>query len=145
MSLVSDSFNSVGNQAHFFVYCPTCKILRSGKLRVRCNICKGGAFTVHSDPQNWNDVLEPKQISGLCENGSDTCIKVTAAIVQCPNEIILFSSLQQHSEENQLNFAEFYFKCGSHTSLGENDSVVPLYLIRPNLKDIPCLACTDVW
>lgn len=48
-------------KAHFYVFCPTCKGLQSGKIRVRCHSCKGGAFTVHSDPQNWNDVLEPKK------------------------------------------------------------------------------------
>lgn len=41
-------------------------------------------------------------------------------------------------------FAEFYFKCAEHTSLGENDEAVPLSLIRPNLRDVPCLACGDV-
>lgn len=119
---ISDQ-NSERPKAHFYVFCPTCKSLKTGKLRVRCNFCKIGAFTVHADPQNWNDVLKPKQITGFCENDPELC-------------------------ENILNnaeptFAEFYFKCSEHTSLGENDQAVPLYLIRPNLADIPCLACTD--
>lgn len=45
---------------------------------------------------------------------------------------------------SEPTFAEFYFKCSEHTSLGESDQAVPLYLIRPNLRDIPCLACADI-
>lgn len=60
------------------MYCPTCKALKTGKLRVRCNFCKSGAFTVHSDPQNWNDVLEAKQITGTCENNPELCANVRA-------------------------------------------------------------------
>lgn len=60
-------------KVHFYVFCPTCKGLKTGKIRVRCHFCKGGAFTVHSDPQNWSDVLEPKKITGLCENQRELC------------------------------------------------------------------------
>ncbi|KAJ3653399.1 hypothetical protein Zmor_012653 [Zophobas morio] len=113
-----------GTKVHFFVYCPTCKGLKNGKLRVRCHFCKSGAFTVHADPQNWTDVLEPKQITGLCENGAEFCADIL--------------------DNREPTFADFYFKCSEHTSLGEDDEAVPLYLIRPNLKDVPCLACADV-
>lgn len=65
------------NKIHFYVFCPTCKALKSGKIRVRCHFCKSGAFTVHSDPQNWNDVLDPKQITGLCENSPELCADVS--------------------------------------------------------------------
>ncbi|KAJ8941017.1 hypothetical protein NQ318_006446 [Aromia moschata] len=111
-------------RVHFFVFCPTCKTLKSGKIRVRCNFCNSGAFTVHSDPQNWHDVLEPKQITGLCENNPELCANIL--------------------NNREPTFAEFYFKCSEHISLGEKDEAVPLYLIRPNLKDVPCLACADV-
>ncbi|GLV38118.1 parkin [Carabus blaptoides fortunei] len=112
------------NKAHFYVYCSGCKGLKTGKLRVRCHFCKSGAFTVHSDPQSWDDVLIPKQITGLCENSEDLC-----------------ANILQNAEPT---FAEFYFKCGEHTSQGESDQAVPLYLIKPNLRGIPCLACSDV-
>nr|CAH7749212.1 unnamed protein product [Callosobruchus chinensis] len=111
-------------KVHFYVFCPTCKALKHGKLRVRCHFCKSGAFTVHSDPQNWNAVLSPKQITGLCENSPEHCADLL--------------------NNREPTFAEFYFKCSEHTSLGEQDEAVPLYLIRPNLSDIPCLACGDV-
>nr|CAI5836112.1 unnamed protein product [Callosobruchus analis] len=111
-------------KVHFYVFCPTCKALRHGKLRVRCHFCKSGAFTVHSDPQNWNAVLSPKQITGLCENSPELCADLL--------------------NNREPTFAEFYFKCSEHTSLGEQDEAVPLYLIRPNLSEIPCLACGDV-
>lgn len=35
-------------------------------------------------------------------------------------------------------------KCAEHASQGEKDQAVPLYLIKPNVRDIPCLACTEV-
>lgn len=63
-------------RVHFYVFCPTCKALKTGKLRVRCHFCKSGAFTVHSDPQSWTDVLEPKRITGLCENSPELCSEV---------------------------------------------------------------------
>ncbi|KAL1491165.1 hypothetical protein ABEB36_011805 [Hypothenemus hampei] len=111
-------------KAHFYVYCPNCKGLKQGKLRVRCHFCKSGAFTVHSDPQDWSHVLQPKQITGTCENDPEYC--------------------QELLQNCEPTFAEFYFKCSEHVSLGECDQAVPLDLIRPNLRHIPCLACLDV-
>lgn len=101
------------NKAHFFVYCSTCKIMQTGKLRVRCGKCKSGAFEVDNDPQSWSHVLEKERITGECY-GCDGL------------------------------FAEFFFKCAGHVSQGEDDTAVPLYLIRANTRGIPCLACTDV-
>lgn len=112
------------SKAHFYVFCASCKRLCQGKMRIRCNCCKSGAFTVHADPQNWTDVLEAKQITGLCENQSEVC---TSAL---PN--------------SEPAFAEFYFKCAEHLSLGEKDQAVPLYLVRANIREVPCLACGDV-
>lgn len=53
---------------------------------MRCHFCKGGAFTVHSDPQNWDDVLEPKRITGLCENDKTLCADVRSkSFMGCVN------------------------------------------------------------
>ncbi|XP_054260838.1 E3 ubiquitin-protein ligase parkin-like isoform X1 [Macrosteles quadrilineatus] len=106
-------------RVHFYVYCASpCGGVREGKLRVRCSSCKSGAFTVDSDPRCWEDVLKPLKISGHCEEEA------------CP--------------DGAVGWAEFYFKCSEHTSQGEKDQAVPLYLIRANLREVPCLACTDV-
>jgi len=108
-------------RAHFYVYCAwPCKEMKLGKLRVRCASCRGGAFTVDRDPQCWDDVLEGKRITGDCQN--DGCI----------------------GSDDGPQFAEFYFKCCEHTSQGEDDQAVPLYLIKSNIRDVPCLACTDI-
>lgn len=111
------------SKAHFFVHCPECKKLCRGKLRVRCNICKGGAFTVHRDPSCWEDVLESKRIHGHCESNEIACVS---------------------NEQNDLPFAEFFFKCSEHPSGGEKDYAAPLNLIKTNLKNVPCLACGEV-
>jgi parkin len=111
------------SKAHFFVHCPECKKLCRGKLRVRCNICKGGAFTVHRDPSCWEDVITSKRIHGHCESYEVACVS---------------------NEQNDLPFAEFFFKCAEHPSGGEKDFAAPLNLIKTNLKDVPCLACGDV-
>ncbi|KAK4880011.1 hypothetical protein RN001_008157 [Aquatica leii] len=116
--------NNQQPKAHFYVYCATCKAMKQGKLRVRCHFCKSGAFTVHSDPQSWTDVLESKRITGQCENRPEEC------------ENIL--------NNTEPTFADFYFKCAEHTSLGEDDEAVPLFLVRSNVRSIPCLACGDV-
>lgn len=94
-----------------------------GKLRVRCNICKGGCFTVFRDPECWDDVLIAKKIQGDCENSEIPCIS---------------------DAENELPFAEFYFKCAEHSSGGERDYAAPLNLIKINLKSILCLSCGDI-
>ncbi|CAG9766782.1 unnamed protein product [Ceutorhynchus assimilis] len=124
IEVVANNEKSKPKKVHFYVYCPTCKKLTQGKLRVRCHFCKSGAFTVHSDPQNWSHVLESKQITGTCENDSEFC------------ENIL--------QNKEPTFAEFYFKCSEHISLGENDQAVPLDLIRPNLRQLQCLACFEI-
>lgn len=106
----------------FYVYCSQCNELCPGKLRVRCSICKGGAFTVYKDPECWNDVLKSNRIPGICELNEIPCTR----------------------EHNELPFAEFYFKCTKHTTTGEKDFSVPLNLIKSNIKQIPCLSCTDI-
>lgn len=111
------------SKARFFVHCSQCNELCAGKLRVRCSECKGGAFTVYRDPENWDDVLKPRRIHGLCENSEVACT---------------------YGEQGGLPFAEFYFKCAKHTSEGEKDFAAPLNLIKCNIKNVPCLACTDV-
>ncbi|XP_015593190.1 E3 ubiquitin-protein ligase parkin [Cephus cinctus] len=118
------------NRAHFYVYCSApCKSVQPGKLRVRCERCSSGAVTVDRDPQCWPDVLLPQRITVHCEN--DFCLPPLSVT---------------HTEEieSQILYAKFYFKCANHTSLGETDESVPLYLIKPNLRKVPCLACTDI-
>ncbi|XP_055313254.1 E3 ubiquitin-protein ligase parkin [Sitodiplosis mosellana] len=109
-------------KARFFLYCSHCNDLCPGKLRVRCSLCKGGAFTVYKDPEGWDDVLLPNRIPGLCETNEISCTR----------------------DNGELPFAEFYFKCAKHTSMGEKDFGAPLSLIKRNVKQIPCLSCTDV-
>lgn len=52
--------------------------------------------------------------------------------------------LFQDAHIDRLQFAEFFLKCSEHTSQGEDDQGVPLDLIKPNIRDVPCLACTEV-
>lgn len=101
--------------------------MAAGKLRVKCARCNSGAVTVDRDPQCWPDVLEKNRITVHCEN--DFCPASSSALSE---------------EEFQVTYANFYFKCAEHASLGEDDKAVPLYLIRANLRNIPCLACTDI-
>ncbi|XP_055911271.1 E3 ubiquitin-protein ligase parkin [Eupeodes corollae] len=115
--------NRERTRAHFFVHCSQCSKLCRGKLRVRCSLCKGGAFTVHRDPECWDDVLQPKRITGHCESKEIACVD---------------------NEMGDPPFAEFYFKCAEHPSRGEADFAAPLNLIQVNIKDVPCLACTDI-
>lgn len=110
-------------KAHFFVHCSQCDKLCNGKLRVRCSLCKGGAFTVHRDPECWDDVLKSRRIPGHCESLEVACVD---------------------NEAGDPPFAEFFFKCAEHVSGGEKDFAAPLNLIKNNIKDVPCLACTDV-
>ncbi|XP_012282421.1 E3 ubiquitin-protein ligase parkin [Orussus abietinus] len=117
-----------GGRAHFYVYCSTpCKSMEAGKLRVRCSSCGSGAVTVDRDPQCWPDVLLPNRITVHCEN--DFCT-------------LPLSDRFSEETSSQVHFAQFYFKCANHASLGEKDEAVPLYLVRPNLRKVPCLACT---
>ncbi|CAL1277966.1 unnamed protein product, partial [Larinioides sclopetarius] len=100
-------------KSHFFVFCNSpCNALCPGKLRVRCSSCKEGTLTVDQDPTCWDDVLIPGRITGLCQ-----------------------------AEDCDGTVAEFYFKCAKHIS-SPIDSAVPLYLIKNNFKNVPCIACT---
>lgn len=111
------------SKAHFFIHCSQCNKLCPGKLRVRCSKCKGGAFTVHQDPECWDDVLKARRIRGCCESHETACVD---------------------TDQGDLPFAEFYFKCAVHSSGGELDFAAPLNLIKTNIRNVPCLACTDV-
>lgn len=123
-------------RAHFFVHCSQCRQLCAGKLRVRCAVCHGGAFTVHRDPECWADVLRARRIRGLCESRSpENDDDDSAAAAPC---------IDATNGDAAPPFAEFYFKCAVHASGGESDFSAPLSLIKINIRDVPCLACTDV-
>ena len=135
-------------KAHFWVYCSRIecgRTLQPGKLRVRCVSCKEGAIIVKSDPCNWDDVLNAGRIEGYCQNSNCNFIE--------EQEVNNINSIR-------VRGAEFYFKCSgnnhhsnqSHdgplnsnrtTSSPQNDQLISeapaLYLIRSNLKEIPCL------
>lgn len=88
--------------------------LHTAKLRVRCSQCGEGAIVLHTDPCSWEDVLRPDRLQGYCE----TCRQVTSV--------------------------EFYFRCGGGGHNHPPDqSTVPLYLVKSNLGEVPCLACTE--
>ncbi|XP_054718215.1 E3 ubiquitin-protein ligase parkin-like [Uloborus diversus] len=111
----SESQSRLGHskKSHFFVFCiDPCKTLCPGKLRVRCMKCKEGTLTVDRDPSCWDDVLIAGHIPGSCQ-----------------------------AENCDGALAEFYFKCARHVS-SPNDWAVPLYLVKNNFKDVPCIACT---
>lgn len=86
-------------------------------------MCKGGAFTVHRDPENWSDVLKPHRIRGHCECLETACVDI---------------------DGDEPPFAEFYFKCAEHPSEGEADFSAPLSLVKRNTVRVPCLACFGV-
>ena len=135
-------------KAHFWVYCSRTecgRTLQPGKLRVRCSLCKEGAIIVKSDPCNWDDVLNAGRIEGYCQNNNCRFVD--------QNE-------SEQPESIKVRGAEFYFKCSGkkhhgNTSNGsqpysskipnsfDTDTALveapPLYLIRSNLKEIPCL------
>ncbi|XP_059086349.1 E3 ubiquitin-protein ligase parkin-like [Tigriopus californicus] len=103
--------------AHFYVYCDApCHALQPGKLRVRCASCQDGGIVLAGEPTGWSDVLVPDRIQGTCN------------LAACPTR-------------GTLSWARFYFKCASHPA---SEDTPPLYLIRSNLYDVPCLACLDV-
>ncbi|XP_062386462.1 E3 ubiquitin-protein ligase parkin-like [Sardina pilchardus] len=99
----------------FFVFCKSvCKAIQPGKLRVRCKACKQGTLTLSRGPSCWDDVLLPDRIHGVCQ-----------------------------SQECEGRLAEFYLKCASHPTCDEDTSVA-LDLIMPNVRAVPCIACTDL-
>ncbi|XP_065838439.1 E3 ubiquitin-protein ligase parkin-like [Oscarella lobularis] len=98
----------------FYVYCKNpCNQLQPGKIRVRCASCKGGTFVLDQDPSGWDDVLQSGRIRGRCLQ--ESCNGRTA---------------------------EFYFKCSAHPT-DEKDFSMPLYLIRTNTLNVPCITCGD--
>ncbi|CAB1343579.1 unnamed protein product [Coregonus sp. 'balchen'] len=38
---------------------------------------------------------------------------------------------------------EFYLKCAAHPT-SDDDTSVALDLVMPNVRDVPCIACTDI-
>ena len=105
-------------RARFYIYCKSpCNSVKPGKLRVRCARCKDEAFEISSGPNSWNDVLNSDTIRGKCNS------------LNCGGR-----------------YADFYFRCNEHENgvIEERQFVIPLPLLRTNMQDVPCLACTDV-
>ncbi|XP_048577722.1 E3 ubiquitin-protein ligase parkin isoform X2 [Nematostella vectensis] len=103
-----------GKKAMYYVYCRQCKSAQPGKLRVCCSSCKEGTLVLKQDPGGWDDVLQPGRIKGTCQKAG------------CKGET-----------------AEFFFKCAAHP-VSEDERSVPLFLIRTNTRNVPCLACEDI-
>ena len=107
-------------KAHFFVYCRHTdqSNLQVGKLRVRCALCQEGSVLIERDPCGWEDVLAlPGRIQGHCLSG------------KCPKDL--------------LSPVQFYFKCNDPQCSEDSREAPPLYQIRVNLMNVPCLACTE--
>ncbi|XP_063402975.1 E3 ubiquitin-protein ligase parkin-like isoform X2 [Mytilus trossulus] len=101
---------------HFFVYCKEqCQSLCPGKLRVKCGNCCEGHIVLQREPENFDDVMKSGMLQ--CECKSEGC-------------------------QGNLQSAQFYFKCASHSS--EFDTAPVLRHIRPNKKNIECLTCSTV-
>ncbi|XP_023676927.2 E3 ubiquitin-protein ligase parkin isoform X1 [Paramormyrops kingsleyae] len=99
----------------FYVFCKSpCGAIRPGKLRVRCRTCLQGTLTLSRGPSCWDDVLLPNRIHGVCQ-----------------------------SQDCDGRMAEFYLKCATHPTAADDTSVA-LDLITPNVRGIPCIACTDI-
>uniref|UniRef100_A0A667X6U9 E3 ubiquitin-protein ligase parkin n=1 Tax=Myripristis murdjan TaxID=586833 RepID=A0A667X6U9_9TELE len=104
-----------GASSSFYVFCKSvCSSIQPGKLRVRCHTCRQTTLTLSRGPSCWDDVLIPGRIHGVCQ-----------------------------SEGCRGNMAEFYMKCASHPT-SDDDVSVALDLIMTNIRDVPCIACTDV-
>ncbi|XP_071964471.1 E3 ubiquitin-protein ligase parkin-like [Antedon mediterranea] len=100
----------------FYVFCKEpCSRVTQGKLRVCCQKCKQGAFTVLQDVTCWEDVLTPGKIQGCCQ--LDGC---------------------------NGDKSEFYFKCANHQG-SEGGRVPALHLVKTNTREIPCLTCDHVY
>ena len=107
-------------KAHFFVYCKHAdhSNLQVGKLRVRCASCQEGSVLIERDPCGWEDVLAlPGRIQGHCLSG------------KCPKD--------------SMSPVQFYFKCNDPQCSEDSREAPPLYQIRVNLMNVPCLACTE--
>jgi len=104
-------------RAHFYVWCNSpCNSLQTGKLRVRCGSCGEGAITLDRDPCNWEDVLQSNRITGYCE--TPDCSAVTNV--------------------------QFYFKCSGREHTAGTSNAPPLFMVKSNIREVPCLACTDL-
>ena len=104
-------------KAHFFVYCKHEQSnFQIGKLRVRCYSCQEGSILIERDPCGWEDVLSSSRIRGHCLSGKCSPDATTPV--------------------------EFYFKCNDPES-SQTHEAPPLYQIRVNVMNVPCLACAE--
>ncbi|XP_041351237.1 E3 ubiquitin-protein ligase parkin-like [Gigantopelta aegis] len=99
----------------YFVYCKLCKALRPAKLRVKCALCKDGAFMVERGPDNWEDVLQHTRIKGSCQN------------VACSGDV-----------------AEFHFKCAESHPGNVDETAIVLQHVYPNWCQVECICCATV-
>ncbi|XP_040568225.1 E3 ubiquitin-protein ligase parkin [Lepeophtheirus salmonis] len=114
LQLNSEDRGSSRSNGIFFVYCKECASLKHAKLRVRCSNCESGAIILFSDPCSWDDVLHAAKISGSCQSCDSSNVP-----------------------------AKFYFKCVENFHKMES-IYPPLYLIKSNSRDVPCLSCGEV-
>lgn len=105
-----------GDRGHssFFVYCKRCGGVREGKLRVCCKTCQQSTLTLTQGPSCWDDVLISGRVHGACQ-----------------------------SEGCSGGEAEFFFKCASHPTSGDERSVA-LDLVTRNTRKVQCITCMDV-
>lgn len=39
---------------------------------------------------------------------------------------------------------QFYFKCSGRNHSSETSAAPPLHMVKSNMREVPCLACTDL-
>ena len=147
---IEANVNEEKAKAHFWVYCSNSacgRTIQPGKLRVRCETCREGAIIVTSDPCSWEDVLNSGKIQGYCQNGNcpeidgSESIREGAGARLRPVQFYFKCSGPNHNRNNKSYTASAYISNDSGGEVDQSSSVEapPLYLIRSNLKDVPCL------
>ncbi|KAG7160485.1 E3 ubiquitin-protein ligase parkin-like [Homarus americanus] len=138
------TYDGSGERPHFYVYCVRpCNSVQVGKLRVRCASCKQGALTLHRDPCNWQDVLNPGQVQielqklpevtggqpdlERKEGGGPLGCRAWPENRSQRGQCVQISATCETLGCNGSK-AEFFFKCRGHETSGEDDTSVALYL-----------------
>ncbi|PSN38260.1 E3 ubiquitin-protein ligase parkin [Blattella germanica] len=110
----------------------------SNSLSVYIKTNTGNTLSMDLDPK-W-DIKNVKELVAPRLGLTPDEVKIIFAGKELDDSIVI----EGRTEEDGPKFAEFYFKCAEHTSQGEEDQAVPLHLIKSNIRNIPCLACTDI-
>lgn len=115
-------------KSQFYVFCKACQKWASGKLRVRCSVCKSTGLIPLYEPSCWDDILHNKIPCQCLENNcSESRVVFYFKCNECGNEAAPLTQMKSNTDSQNCSIC--------------NEIVNPVIVFSCRKGHISCINC----